>query len=244
MSPIQQFQQDVLARIETLGDDDEIKKLAVKWIFESLSRDYVYNFSWLGRPIIQMPQDTVALQELIWIVKPDLIIETGIAHGGSIIFSASILELIGGKGKVVGIDVDIRAHNREEIENHRLFKRIKLLQGSSTDKTILAEVKKLAKGKKKIMVFLDSYHTHDHVLEELRLYAPFVSKDSYLVAFDTWVEFMPPKFYPNKPWDKGNNPYTAVQAFLKENKDFQLDKHIENKLQITLAPGGYLKRIM
>jgi cephalosporin hydroxylase len=217
MNPIQQFQQDVLARIEALGDDDEIKKLAVKWIFESLSRDYVYNFSWLGRPIIQMPQDTVALQELIWIVKPDLIIETGIAHGGSIIFSASILELIGGKGKVVGIDVDIRAHNREEIENHRLFKRIKLIQGSSTDKNTVAAVKKIAKGKKKVMVFLDSYHTHDHVLEELRLYTPFVSKDSYLVAFDTWVEFMPPKFYPNKPWDKGNNPYTAVQVFLDEN---------------------------
>lgn len=243
MNPIQQFQQDVLERIEALGEDEEIKKLAVKWVFESLSRHYVYNFSWLGRPIIQMPQDTVALQELIWAVKPDLIIETGVAHGGSVIFSASMLELIGGKGKVVGIDVDIRAHNRDEIENHRLFKRIKLLQGSSTDKKIVAEVKKIAKGKKKIMVFLDSYHTHDHVLEELRLYAPFVSKDSYLVAFDTWVEFMPPKFYPDKPWDKGNNPYTAVQDFLAENKDFELDKRIENKLQITLAPGGYLKRI-
>jgi cephalosporin hydroxylase len=243
MNPIQQFQKEVSERIEALGEDEEIKKLAIKWVFESLSRNYVYNFSWLGRPIIQMPQDTVALQELIWTVKPDLIIETGIAHGGSIILSASILELIGGKGKVLGIDVDIRAHNRAEIENHRLFKRIELLEGSSIEDKTIEAVKKIAKKKKKIMVFLDSYHTHDHVLEELRLYAPFVSKDSYLVAFDTWVEFMPPKFYPNKPWDKGNNPYTAVQTFLESNKDFILDKEIENKLQITLAPGGYLKRI-
>jgi cephalosporin hydroxylase len=243
MNPIEQFKAEVAARIEAFGNDENLKKLAVQWVSETLSKYYVHNFSWLGRPIIQMPQDTVALQELIWQVKPDLIIETGIAHGGSIIFSASILELIGGKGKVVGIDIDIRQHNRIEIEKHPMFKRITLLEGSSIDKKIASKVKRLAKNKQKVMVFLDAYHTHEHVLEELRLYAPLVSKNSYIVAFDTWVEQMEPNYYPDRPWDKGNNPWTAVDAFLSENKDFELDKSIENKLLITLAPHGYLKRI-
>jgi cephalosporin hydroxylase len=243
MNPVEQFKAEVLERIAALGQDEGLKKLAIQWVFETLSKEYVYNFTWLGRPIIQMPQDTVALQELIWQVKPDLIIETGVAHGGSIIFSASILELIGGKSTVLGIDIDIRQHNRTEIENHPMYKRIKLLEGSSIDKKVVAQVKRLAKNKKRVMVFLDSYHTHAHVLEELRLYAPFVTKDSYLVAFDTWVEQMPPNYYPTKPWDKGDNPWTAVDAFLSENKDFTLDKSIEDKLLITLAPHGYLKRI-
>lgn len=243
MNPIEQFKEEVSKRIEALGEDEKMRKLAIEWVKESLSRQYVYNFSWLGRPIIQMPQDTVALQEIIWQVKPDLIIETGVAHGGSIIFSASMLHLLGGKRQVVGIDVDIRKHNRIEIENHPFYKRITLLEGSSTDAHILEQVKALAKGKKKVMVFLDSYHTHAHVAKELELYAPFVSVGSYLVAFDGWVEFMPPKFYPDKPWDKGDNPYTAVQSFLEKNKDFVLDKTIEDKLMITLAMGGYLKRV-
>ena len=243
MNPIEDFKAEVAARIEAFGKDTYLKKLAFQWVSETLSKQYVHNFSWLGRPIIQMPQDTMALQELIWAVQPDLIIETGIAHGGSIIFSASMLALIGGKGKVVGIDIDIRQHNRVEIEKHPMFKRITLLEGSSTDMKIVNKVKRIAKNKKKVMIFLDAYHTHDHVLAELRLYGPLVSKGSYIVAFDTWVEQMAPNYYPDKPWDKGNNPWTAVDAFLSENKDFELDKNIEDKLLITLAPHGYLKRI-
>jgi cephalosporin hydroxylase len=197
----------------------------------------------MGRPIIQHPHDTIALQELIWQIKPDLIIETGIAHGGSVIFSASMLELLGGDGEVIAVDIDIRKHNRDEIEKHHMFRRIKLVEGSSVDEVTVNKVKELAAGKKNVMVILDSNHTHDHVIKELELYTPFVSVNSYIVVFDTWVEDVPANYYPNRPWDKGNNPKTAVWEFLKTNKDFIIDKSIEYKLAITLAPDGYLKRI-
>jgi cephalosporin hydroxylase len=182
------------------------------------------------------------MQEIIWEVQPDLIIETGVAHGGSIIFSASMLELIGNDGQVIGIDIDIRAHNRTEIEQHKLFKRITLLEGSSTDKTIVEKVYKIAKNKNKIMVILDSNHTHDHVLQELNLYANLTTVGSYCLVFDTIIEDMPDGSFPDRPWGKGNNPKTAVWEFLKANDNFEIDKTIENKLLITVAPSGYLKR--
>ena len=171
-----------------------------------------------------------------------MIIETGIAHGGSLIFYASLLKLIG-KGEVLGIDIDIREHNRKEIEKHKMFKRIKMIEGSSIDKEVVEKVEDIVKKHKKVLVLLDSLHTHKHVLEELNLYSKFVSKGSYLVVFDTIVEYMPRGFFGNKPWDKGNNPATAIKEFFKQNKDFIIDKEIENKLLITAAPGGYLKRI-
>ncbi|MCB4790684.1 MAG: cephalosporin hydroxylase family protein [Elusimicrobia bacterium] len=204
---------------------------------------FTYNFDWLGRPIIQHPEDTMALQEIIWKIKPDLIIETGIAHGGSLIFSASMLELIGGNGKVLGIDIDIRKHNRVEIEKHKMFKRITMIQGSSVADDIIRKVRKFAKGKKRVLVCLDSMHTHEHVLKELQLYSPLVKKGSYLIVFDTNVEDMPKRFFPDRPWDKGNNPKTAVWEFLKTNDRFEIDKEIENKLLITEAPDGFLKCI-
>jgi len=182
------------------------------------------------------------MQEIIWKVKPDLIIETGIAYGGGLIFYASILELIG-EGKVLGIDIDIRKHNRKEIEKHKMFKRIKMIEGSSTDRKVLKQVEKIAKKHKKIMVCLDSLHTHNHVLDELNLYSKFVNKNSYLVVFDTIIEYMPKGFFKDRPWDKGNNSKTAVDKFLKNNKNFVVDKEIENKLLISVVPGGYLKRI-
>jgi cephalosporin hydroxylase len=209
----------------------------------SLRNRYSYNFEWLGRPIIQYPQDIIALQEIVWNIKPDLIIETGIAHGGSLIFYASLLELIG-KGEVLGIDIDIRKHNRKEIERHKMFKRIKMIEGSSTDERVIKEVEKIAKRHKKIMVCLDSLHTHKHVLEELNLYSKFVSPGSYLIAFDTIIEYMPKGFFKDRPWDKGDNPATAVNEFLKKNKNFVIDEEIEDKLLITVAPNGYLKRIL
>jgi cephalosporin hydroxylase len=183
------------------------------------------------------------MQELIWDVKPDLIIETGIAHGGSLIFYSSMLELLGGDGEVIGIDIEIRPHNRNEIEKHPMFKRITLIEGSSTDTEIVEKINKLAESKKSVMVVLDSNHTHEHVLEELRLYSPMVSKGSYCIVFDTVIEDLPENTYSDRPWGIGNNPKTAVNQFLNGNDSFEIDKNIENKLLVTVAPGGYLKRI-
>lgn len=243
MSEVQKFKEAVKQNIIEQGNDESLLALGKTWVRETMNKKFIYNFSWMGRPIIQHPHDTMALQELIWTIKPDLIIETGIAHGGSIIFSASMLELLGGDGEVIAIDIDIRKHNRDEIENHPMYKRIKLVEGSSVAEETVAKVKELAVDKKNIMVILDSNHTHDHVMQELELYSPFVSLNSYLVVFDTWVEDVPENYYPDRPWDKGNNPKTAVWEFIKNNESFVIDKSIEYKLAITLAPDGYLKKI-
>lgn len=237
------FRKEVSSNILLLSKDIDLQGLSNIWIRESSPYKYTYNFSWLGRPIIQFPQDIMAMQELIWRIKPDLIVETGIAHGGSLIFSASMLELLGGNGQVLGIDIDIREHNREEIEKHPMYKRITMLEGSSTDPEIVKKIYAVAKDKKKILVILDSLHTHDHVAKELELYSPLVSSGSYLVVFDTIIEDMPDSFFPDRPWGKGNNPKTAVWEFLKKNDRFVIDKNIENKLLITVAPDGYLKCI-
>ncbi|MCJ7655236.1 MAG: cephalosporin hydroxylase family protein [Dehalococcoidia bacterium] len=215
--------------------------VSMQWIADVSVYKYSYNFAWLGRPIIQFPQDIIAMQEIIWQVKPDLIIETGIAHGGSLIFYASMLELLGGNGVVMGIDVDIREHNRIEVEKHPMFKRITLIQGSSVDKSIVQKVYDFAKDKRQILVALDSNHTHSHVLKELQLYSPLVTKGSYLVVFDTIIEDMPEGYFADRPWDRGNNPKTAVWEFLKANHRFIIDESIVNKLLITTAADGYLK---
>jgi cephalosporin hydroxylase len=200
-----------------------------------------YNFTWLGRPIIQFPQDVFAMQEIIWRVRPDLIIETGVAHGGSLVFYASMLEMIGGPGEVVGIDIEIRPANRAAIESHPMFGRIRLVEGSSVDPLTVQRVCALAAGKKRVLVVLDSNHTHDHVSAELRLYSPLVTKGSYLVVFDTIVEHMPAHAFPDRPWGRGNNPMTAVCAFLEKTDRFTVDREIEEKLLITVAPSGYLR---
>jgi cephalosporin hydroxylase len=213
----------------------------------SIEEKYSYHFTWLGRPIIQYPQDMIAMQEIIWEVKPDLIIETGIAHGGSLIFYASMLELLSAcrerDGHVLGIDIDIRDHNRIEIERHPMFKRITMFEGSAISPEMIDKVISFVKPYKTVMLVLDSNHTHDHVLAELKAYSPLVTKESYCVVFDTIVEDMPTGSFPDRPWDKGNNPKTAVWEFLKQNDNFEIDKNIENKLLITAAPDGYLKRI-
>jgi len=228
-------------KLREMQQDKDLQRQAFQLFLESCRYDYSYNFTWLGRPIIQFPQDIVALQEIIWRVRPDLIVETGIAHGGSLIFSASILELLGGEGEAVGIEIELRPQNRAEIEKHPLFKRIKIIDGSSIDEKVASQVRRLAAGKRQVMVILDSNHTHEHVLEELRLYAPLVTKGSYLVVFDTVVEDMPDDFFPNRPWGRGNNPKTAVREFLKTNDRFEIDKEIEGKLLMTVAPDGYLR---
>ncbi len=243
MDPIEEFKKEVESNIKNQGLDKTLLTDTKNFIASSIKSKYSYNFTWMGRPIIQYPQDMIAMQELIWDIKPDLIIETGIAHGGSLIFYASILELIG-KGEVVGIDIDIREHNRKEIEAHPMAKRIKMIQGSSIDSDTVEKVKGLANGKKTVLVALDSNHTHDHVLQELKLYAGLTSIGSYCVVFDTVVEDLPKGMYGNnRPWDTGNNPKTAVFEFLKTNSDFVIDKRIDNKILISVAPDGYLKRI-
>lgn len=242
------FEQEKMLNIEKQGEDVESKKSAMKFMITTTKTQYTYNFLWMGRPIIQFPQDMIALQEIIWDVKPDMIIETGIAHGGSLIFSASMLTLLEAcgeieNGQVLGIDIDIREHNRKAIEAHPMSKKITMFEGSSIDENMIARVKEFAEKGKKIMVILDSNHTHDHVLAELRAYAHLASVGSYCCVFDTVIEDMPEGSFPDRLWDIGDNPKTAVWEYLKECDDFAIDKDIENKILITVAPDGYLRRV-
>ncbi len=242
------FEQEVKDRIAANGGNATLRADAAAFMKSSLGPQYSYNFSWLGRPIIQYPQDMIAMQEIIWSVQPDLIIETGIAHGGSLIFSASMLELNAACGgpadaKVVGVDIDIRAHNRAAIEAHPMFRRISMIQGSSIAPDIVSQVKAHAAGRRRILISLDSNHTHDHVLAELEAYAPLTSVGSYCVVFDTVVEDTPECCPSDRPWGKDNNPKTAVWAYLKNHPEFEIDHQMDNKLLISVAPEGYLKRV-
>ena len=236
----------------------QLKTLANQFFSESVKTDYSYNFEWLSRPIIQYPQDIVATQEIIWKVKPDLIIETGIAHGGSLVLSASILALLDycdaletgslldpqmPNRKVIGVDIDIREHNLKALNQHPMRNRMELIEGSSVDPDIINKIYDFSKDYKCILVFLDSNHTHDHVLSELYAYARLVSRGSYCVVFDSVIEDLPNESQGDRPWGTGNNPKTAVWEFLKNNTDFEIDKDIENKLLITVAPDGYLKKV-
>jgi cephalosporin hydroxylase len=248
MNLYNQFKQECKEEILFQGEDTILNNATTEWLNKANLRKYSYHFEWLGRPIIQYPQDIIAMQELIWSVQPDLIIETGVAHGGSLIFYASILELnaiCGGiqNAEVLGIDIDIRQHNRQAIEAHPMFKRISMIEGSSIAPEIIEQVKAKAQEKQKILVCLDSNHTHDHVLAELEAYAPMTSVGSYCVVFDTIIEDLPDDMFGDRPWGGGNNPKTAVWEYLKTHPEFEIDKTIQHKLLITVAPDGYLKRI-
>ena len=242
MNLVEAYKEECKNRVAAQGKNEELLAISSKFAAETIKAGYSYNFTWMGRPIIQYPQDMIAMQEVIWDIKPDLIIETGIAHGGSIIYYASILELIG-KGEVLGIDIDIRSHNRAEIESHPMSKRITMLEGSAISQEIIDKIKPFVEGKKTVMVCLDSNHTHDHVFAELQLYSPFVTVGSYLVAFDTIVEDLPADLYNDRPWSVDDNPKTAVWEFLKSNDDFVINNEIDNKLLVSVAPSGYLKRV-
>ena len=241
MDEISRFADEVRQRIELLGADDDLSRLSHRWLCETIRREYSYNFSWMGRPIIQYPQDIVAMQEIIWDVQPDLIIETGIAHGGSLVFYASMLEMLGGDGRVIGVDIDVRSHNRSAIEAHPMYQRITIIEGRSTDDDVVQAVHDAARGRKRVLVALDSNHTHEHVLGELHAYSPLVGKGSYIVVFDTVIEDMPEGFFADRPWDKGNNAKTAVHEFLRTNERFETDTDIQSKLLVTVAPDGYLR---
>ena len=258
MNQIKQHKELVASNITNLGKNIDAQSLSRVWSRETNRNGYTYNFSWQGRPIIQYPQDMVAMQELIWQIKPDLIIETGIAHGGSLIFSASqlaqldicdaieagtMLDPENSKRKVLGIDIDIRQHNREAIEAHPMASRIQMIQGSSIASDIIAQVIAVAQDYNRILVCLDSNHTHEHVLAELHAYAPLTSTGSYCCVFDTLIEDMPADMFPDRPWGPGNNPKTAVWEYLKSHPEFEIDKQIDHKLLISVAPDGYLRRI-
>lgn len=241
------FEQEVKCRITANGENADLHASAAAFMKSSLGPQYSYNFSWLGRPIIQYPQDMIAMQEIIWTVQPDLIIETGVAHGGSLIFSASMLELNAACGgpqdaEVLGVDIDIRPHNRAAIEAHPMSRRISMIQGSSIAFDIVEQIRNRAVGKQRVLVCLDSNHTHDHVLAELEAYAPLTTVGSYCVVFDTVVEDTAECCPSDRPWGKGNNPKTAVWEYLKTHSEFEIDKNIDHKLLISVAPGGYLRR--
>ena len=253
----QQFVQERTERLQRYAADGELRALSHRWLQHSMASKYVYNFDWLGRPIIQYPQDMWAVQDLIWRVRPDLVIETGIAHGGSLILSASMLALLdmcdaidsgemldprSSRRKVLGIDIDIREHNRAAIEAHPLAGRIRMLQGSSIAPNVVEQVQEIAQGYSRVMVFLDSMHTHEHVLAELDAYGPLVSPTSYCVVFDTFVDDMPAGFFVDRPWDVGDNPKTAVHQWLKTHPEFEIDHDMERRLQVTVAPQGFLRR--
>lgn len=270
MSENAKFAAYVEDNIRGIGADAAFADMTQMWLREAIRHNYAQNFTWLGRPVIQVPQDQYAIQELIWSCRPDLIIETGIAHGGSLVLSASMLAMLdycdaveagavldpkASRRKVVGVDIDIRAHNRAGIEAHPLFHKISLIQGSSVAEDVFAQVLAEAQGYDRIMVFLDSNHTHEHVLAELELYAPLTSKCSYCVVWDTGVEDLPDEMCANRPWGKGNNPRTAVWEYerllAEEGRTaadgarlrFERDKTIEHKIAITASIDGFLKRV-
>lgn len=258
MSHYEQFKRECAAEVDRLGSSAPLATATREWMDLANAGKYSYHFEWLGRPIIQYPQDVMAMQELIWQVRPDLIIETGIAHGGSLILSASMLALLdmceaidSGKSldpkvsprRVLGVDIDIRAHNRAAIEAHPMSSRIQMIEGSSIDPEVIDKVHQVASGHSRILVFLDSNHTHEHVLAELQAYAPLASAGSYCVVYDTVIEDMPADMFPDRPWGPGDNPKTAVWEYLKNHPEFEIDKSIEHKLLITVAPDGFLKRV-
>ncbi|MHA7816750.1 MAG: cephalosporin hydroxylase family protein [Pseudohaliea sp.] len=252
-----EFEKEVLARLDANAGNAELIGAAQAFTRASTRPKYSYNFFWQGRPIIQYPQDIVAMQEIIWQSRPDLIIETGIAHGGSLVFSASMLALLDycdavERGqtldpkrparRVLGVDIDIRAHNREAIEAHPMANRIDMIQGSSIDPTVVAQVHEQARRHERVLVCLDSNHTHDHALAELEEYAPLVSPGSYCVVFDTIIEDLPGDMFPDRPWGPGNNPKTAVHEYLASHPEFTIDRQIDRKLLISVSPNGYLRR--
>jgi cephalosporin hydroxylase len=247
MNPYERFKADGAGEVAAQGADHELREASRTWLRLANGRRYSYHFEWLGRPIIQYPQDIVAMQELIWMLQPDLIVETGIAHGGSLILWASLLELNAACGgpqnsRVIGIDIDIRQHNRDAIESHPMSRRITMIEGSSVDGAVVRQVQSAAVDRNRVLICLDSNHTHDHVLAELEAYAPLTSVGSYCVVFDTVIQALPPEVFPDRPWGVDDNPSTAVREYLRSHPEFEPDQGIDHKLLISVAPGGYLKR--
>jgi len=241
MSDTEDFERECRENAARMAADEDLRATASELIVKSAPYKYTYGFRWLGLPVIQFPQDLVALQEIVWAVKPEVIIETGVARGGSLVFYASMLQLLGGDRRVLGVERDLRPHNRAALESHPMFPRISLIDGSSIDPAIVANVAAIAAGRAPVMVVLDADHTHAHVLAELRAYAPLVTPGSYLVVLDTLIEAMPEGMFADRPWGPGDNPWTAVQVFLATTDRFVVDTELEHRLLLSVAPRGYLK---
>lgn len=237
-----QFNQEKENNIKIAYINKELQKQALEFLVTSDKLNYAYNWTWLDLPIIQMPEDIVLVQEIIWDTKPDVIIETGIAWGGSVVLSASILELIG-NGKVLAIDKVLPKSNIDAIMKYKFSNRINLFEGSSTDLKIVEQIKKLIKPNDKVMVLLDSNHTHDHVHEELQIWSTFVTPGNYLVVSDTMIEELPPHPSRVRPWGKGNNPMTALDKFLSTNHTFTRENLYNHKAISSYTRNGYLKCI-
>lgn len=226
-----------------LGQDRTVFDSSIDILLAANKYDYAYLWTWMGIPIIQLPADIMATQEVIWATKPDVIIETGVARGGSMVFMASLLELLG-NGKVIGVDIDIRAHNRDSIERNPLAKRISLIEGPSTSSSVVDKVRSKIPPGASVMVILDSDHSRDHVLAELRAYASLVTPGCYLVVADTLLgELQPDAELRNrsKAWGKGNEPLSALKIFLEESDRFEVDPVINGKLILSSSTGGYLR---
>lgn len=240
------FERERIIRIREQGKNKELIRRADAFIVSASQAKYTYNFTWFGVPIFQHPEDIIALQEIIFRVKPEVIVDVGTARGGTAIFYASLLKLIGG-GRVISVDIDIRVHNRDTIRRHPLARLVDLVEGSSTDPTTVAKVKRLIRGKKPVLISLDSLHSGTHVAGELALYSKLVTRGSYLVVCDTVLKKLPRSTYPKdhatRPWSEKDNPGTAVDKFLRKNKRFIVDTDIDHKLLISCAAGGYLKRV-
>jgi cephalosporin hydroxylase len=217
-----------------------------EWVRVGWGLKYSYQFTWLGRPIIQMPEDMVRIQEVIYQVQPDVIIETGVAHGGSLVFYASLCKLLG-KGRVIGIDIEIRPHNRSALEKHEFFNLITLIEGSSTSPSIVEQVRAFVRPEDKVLVMLDSCHTKEHVRNEMEVYGPLVTPGSYMVAADGIMQDLSdvPGGKPDWNW---NNPSTAAVEFAAEHPEFKLESPIKPfseshlETEITYWPSAWLRR--
>lgn len=254
MSDIDDFQRECDVNIAAMGGDHELARLSREWIARSARHKYVYNWRWCGLPIIQLPPDVLVTQEIVWDVRPDVIIETGVARGGSLTFSASLLAMLDAAEatgrtpatttrRVIGIDIEIRPHNRQTLESHPFAKMIQLVEGSSVAPEIVAKIRDCVRPGERVLVILDSNHTHDHVLAELDAYAGLVTSGSYCIVQDTGIETAAPGSFPDRSWGPGNSPLSAIAAWLPGHAEFVVDSAIDHKLQISSSPGGYLRRV-
>ena len=229
-----------------LYSKEAFELISHQWVKVGWNQKYPYTFSWMGRPIIQLPEDMIRIQEVIYRIKPDVIIETGIAHGGSLIYYASLCKAME-KGRVIGIDIEIRPHNRKAIESHELFPYIILIEGNSTDKPIVDQLKSLANPGETVLVILDSNHTKQHVLDELNAYHDLVTPGSYIVVTDGIMEDLYDVPRGGSDWD-WNNPAVAAAEFVQEHPEFVIDQPVwpfnESELieSITHWPGAWLRR--
>jgi cephalosporin hydroxylase len=221
--------------------DKTLQKQALDILVKADEHRWIHQNSWFGEPLLNLPQDMFAIQDIVWRTRPEFIVEVGVAWGGSLLFEASLLEILGGK-KVIGIDIFIPNDLKQRLNSHgKVSEKLLLIEGSSTSSETLDKLKEVLAGSRKVLVILDSYHTHDHVLKELQLYSSFVGKDHYIICGDTIVEYIPSQLHRPRPWGPGNNPATAVKKFLSETNRFEVDLKIDQRLLFSCHPGGYLR---